>query len=130
MNLNATQTEELSQSFGELLLFPWKIGLAAVTFSLLVALLVASVGVLISLRAATVRQAQQTFSLAFLVLFIPLFLLLFLPESWRLRVMQAFSQVNVDGIVLGVTFLLLALDLGLLLAASRRFQRTGLILDD
>jgi ABC-2 type transport system permease protein len=115
---------------GELLLFPWKIGMAAVTASLLVSILAASLGVLVSLRSATVRQAQQVFSLAFIVLFIPLFLLPLLPESWRLKVMQVLSKADVESIILGVLFLLLALDLGLLAAASRRFQRTRLILED
>lgn len=128
--LVALITVNIVHGGGRLLLFPWKIGIAAVTASLLVSFLAASLGVLVSLRSATVRQAQQVFSLAFIVLFIPLFLLPLLPEEWRLKIMQTLSQVDVESIILGVLFLLLVLDLGLLVAALRRFQRTRLILED
>lgn len=115
---------------GELLLFPWKIGLAILLISLLVAALAAGLGVLISLRAATVRQAQQTFSLAFFALFIPLFLLPMLPESWRVRLVQTLSQLNGEATVLGIMAVLLILDLALFAASAARFQRTRLILDE
>ncbi|HLA98173.1 MAG TPA: hypothetical protein VJL34_06940, partial [Anaerolineales bacterium] len=115
---------------GELLLFPWKIGAAIILVSLMVATLAAGLGVLISLRAATVRQAQQTFSLAFFVLFIPLFLLPLLPEAWRLRLTQSLAQVDVESIALGVMAALLVVDLALFALASARFQRTRLILEE
>jgi ABC-2 type transport system permease protein len=128
--LVAQITISVAYGGGELLLFPWKIGLAIITISLLVASLAANMGVLISLRAATVRQAQQTFSLAFLVLFIPLFLLPMLPDAWRVRLTQAFAQADVESIVLGVVGFLLVVDLALFAAALARFKRTRLILDE
>lgn len=128
--LVALLTINIAYGHGELLLFPWKIGLAILLISLLVASLAAGLGVLISLRAATVRQAQQTFSLAFFALFIPLFLLPMLPEAWRLRLTQAMAQANVDLIVLAAMLVLLLVDLALFALASARFQRTRLILDE
>jgi len=128
--LTALITINVAYGRGELLLFPWKIGAAIILISLLVATLAAGLGVLISLRAATVRQAQQTFSLAFFVLFIPLFLLPILPEAWRLRLTQSLAQVDVESIVLGVMAALLVVDLALFALASARFQRTRLILEE
>ena len=57
---------------GELLLFSLPISIGAITFSILVSGLAASIGVLVSLRAGSVRQAQQLMSVGMLVLFIPL----------------------------------------------------------
>ena len=128
--LAALITINIAYGRGELLFFPWKIGLAIFTISLLVAALAAGLCVLVSLRAATVRQAQQTFSLAFFVLFIPLFLIPMLPQEWRLRLAQALAQADVESIVLGVIGLLFLLDLALFALASARFQRTRLILDE
>jgi len=128
--LVALVTINVAYGKGELLLFPWKIGLGIVTISLLVASLAAGLGVLISLRAATVRQAQQTFSLAFLLFFIFLFLLPMLPEEWRMRVTQALAKADVESIVLGAMVVLLVIDLGLFATAAARFQRTRLILDE
>lgn len=126
----ALVTINIAHGGGQLLLFPWKIGLGIIVVSLLVASLAAGLGVLISLRAATVRQAQQTFSLAFFVFFIPLFLLPMLPEEWRIRVAQVLANANIESIVLGVLVILLVIDLGLFAAAAARFQRTRLILDE
>ena len=62
---------------GQILFYPWQIFLGIVLISLLIAGLASGLGVLISLRASTVRQAQQTFSIAFMLLFAPLF-----PFPW------------------------------------------------
>jgi ABC-2 type transport system permease protein len=125
----ALVTINIAYGKGELLLFPWKMALGILVVSLLVAALAAGLGVLISLRAATVRQAQQTFSLAFFIFFIPLFLLPVLPEEWRIRIAQILSKADSESIVLGAIILLLVIDLALFAAAAVRFQRTRLILD-
>jgi ABC-2 type transport system permease protein len=115
---------------GRLLLFPWKIGFGVIAISLLIAGMSAGLGVLISLRAATVRQAQQTFSLAFFILFIPLFFLPMLPNEWKLKITQALVKVNMDIIVMAALGILLIFDLALFTAAAARFQRTRLILEE
>lgn len=114
---------------GELILYPPDTGLGIVTLSFLVAALAAGLGVLVSLRAATVRQAQQTFSIAFFLLFIPLFTFPLLPEQWQARFVQIAAGVNLASIVLGVAFILVIVDLVLLVAAMARFKRDRLILD-
>lgn len=124
----ALVTINIAYGAGALLFFPPLFGVAIPLLSFLVAWLAAGLGVLISLRAASVRQAQQTLSLAFLFFFIPLLLLPMLPDSLRSTVTNALSGLDMQtaGILLGIV--LLGIDLGLLVAALRRFNRASLIL--
>jgi len=98
---------------------------------LLVSLLMTSIGVLASLRAASVRAAAQWFSVMTLVLFIggPL-LLQALPASVQATITRALEGANFTlvGIVLAVA--VLALDMALLAVGIARFQRTRLILEE
>src|SRR5262245_44677865 len=91
---------------------------------------VASAGVLVSLRAATVRQAQQTLTYAMLVVFLTLtFGTNAVPINvrlWFTRILVAWSAVDV---VLAASAVVLTLDLLLVLSALSRFQRSKLILD-
>jgi ABC-2 type transport system permease protein len=106
--------------------------LAIVGFSFLVATLAAGLGVLVSLRAATVRQAQQTFSIAFFLLFIPLFILPMLPnlpEDWQARIVELAMNLNLSTIMLAAATVLFVIDLGLISMAMVRFKRDRLILD-
>jgi len=104
-------------------------GILAITF--LVSTLASGLGVLVSLRSATVRQAQQTFSFAFFLVFIPLFALPLLPEEWKMRVFSTLMQAegNITEIVLTVCGLLFLVDVLLIGASMARFQRSKLILD-
>lgn len=58
---------------GNLQFFPPIVTFGIVASSLLVSGFVSGLGVIISLRSTTVRQAQQTFSIAFFAMFIPIF---------------------------------------------------------
>lgn len=126
--LVALVTINIAHGEGELLLFPLQIGVAIVSLSFLIAWLAAGLGILVSLRAASVRQAQQTLSLAFLFLFIPLFLLPLLPDSLRDAVSRLVSGLDFQ--VLGILFIasLLTVDLVFLAAAMKFFNRARLIL--
>jgi ABC-2 type transport system permease protein len=114
---------------GNLLLFPPLIGGAIILLSFLVAWLAAGLGILVSLRAASVRQAQQTLSLAFLILFVPLLVLPLLPENLHITVSNALQGLNFQMIGISATLVLLVLDLILLAVALRRFNRATLILN-
>lgn len=127
--LVALVTINIAFGEGELLIFPLQIGAAIVTLSFLVAWLAAGLGVLVSLRAASVRQAQQTLSLAFLFLFIPLFLIPLLPESLRDTVSRAASGMDIQIVGIIVVALLLVVDLVLLATGMRLFNRARLILN-
>jgi ABC-2 type transport system permease protein len=114
---------------GRLLFYaaPIAAGIAGLTF--LVALLASGLGVLISLRAASVRQAQQMFSVAFLLMFIPLFVLPMLPAAVKARLLLAVSGLNATTAALIVFLLLAVADAVILLIADSRFRRNRLILD-
>ena len=92
--------------------------------------LIATAGVLVSLHATTVRQAQQTLSVGFAVVLIgTIFGSSMLPKDWQAwfaRILITWSQVD---LVLAAAGVLLAIDLALLAAGMARFQRARLVLD-
>ena len=123
-------TLNLSESGDGLLMYPNIVALGAVGLSLLSAWLAAGAGVLISLRAATVRQAQQTLSIAtMLLLFVPIVGLQALPPEGKERLFALIQGGDMGMLVAIAAFVLAALDTGLLVAAMGRFQRARLILD-
>ena len=116
---------------GQVLLYTPIIALANVALSLLVASLVAGLGVLISLRAATVQEAQQTLMAAtlfpvVLLQMIPLLLLNVVPDG-RAHLRELVAAANPTQILLIAMAVLTVLDLGLFAAAVVRFKRARLI---
>lgn len=91
---------------------------------------VATAGVLVSLRAATVRQAQQTLAVAFAVLLLgTVFGGSSLPAEWKAwfaRILFTWSETD---LVLAAIGVLLVIDFALLFAGMARFQRAKLVLD-
>jgi ABC-2 type transport system permease protein len=91
---------------------------------------VATAGVLVSLRSATVRHAQQTLGVALAVIVLGAgFGSSSLPAQWKIwfaRIIFTWSQTE---LVLAAAGVLLAIDLALLLAGMARFQRAKLVLD-
>ncbi len=115
---------------GELLLYPLEIGVAGGILGLLTATLSASIGVLVSLRAATVKQAAQQLVFASIALtWLPLFGLSLLPTEVQENLVELAKTGNATAIFLLTVVILIALDLGLLILAIARFQRSRLILD-
>jgi ABC-2 type transport system permease protein len=91
---------------------------------------VATAGVLVSLRAATVRGAQQTLSVAFAALFLGIvFGSGSLPAEWKAWFARTIFTWSQTDLVLAAAGMLLALDLALLLAGMAVFQRAKLVLD-
>jgi len=122
-------TVNVAFGHGELLLFSLPLSIGAISFSILVSGLAASVGVLVSLRAGSVRQAQQLMSFGMLALFIPLMLVQFLPLTLRQSLIRDADKINPIHAVLWVAVGLLILD-GILTAIGMYlFQRSKLILD-
>lgn len=110
--------------------FPPMILVGGVVLSLLGALLASGLGVLISLRAPTARQAQQTLSFAMMLLFfIPVFGLQALPENIQAQVAQVLTAGLTPGTLALIIAALLAVVGALLGAAMARFRRSKLILD-
>ena len=114
---------------GGLLFYPLPITLGALVFSVLISGLSASIGVLVSLRAGSVRQAQQMMSVGMLLLFVPFMLIQFIPKNLLLSAATILTSVQPLQIAVGVALLLLFLEVILIAIARRLFQRSKLILD-
>jgi ABC-2 type transport system permease protein len=122
-------TVNIAHGQGELLMFPGLMLIGLLVLTLLAALLAAGLGVLVSLRAATVRQAQQTMSLVGFIPMLPIFILPMLGVDAINRIMSVASTVDANLLGLGLVLLLLVVDIALLALAMVRFQRSKLILD-
>lgn len=114
---------------GGLLLFPAGIAAAAVGLSFLLSFFAAALGALISLRANSVRQAQQTMSIAVYAVLIPVLLLPMLPQSMRTALVGMARGFDSAAILLSLVGLLALADLALLGLSMARFKRARLILD-
>ena len=123
-------TVNLTARTGPLLLFEWRFAIGAPLLALLGAGLAATAGVLISLRAQTVRQAAQTLNVGVLLLiFIPVIGMQALPEAWQAQAGAWAMAMGVDGLLWVTAALLAVLDFSLLAAAFARFRRARLVLD-
>lgn len=110
--------------------YPLDFFLLLLAFTALACGLLAGVGVLISLRAATARQAYQRLSIVLLALWLPLILgMQFLPASWKEALSRLFAGASVSGILLIVSLVLLAIDAALVAAGLARFKRTRLVIE-
>jgi ABC-2 type transport system permease protein len=103
--------------------------LGALVFSILISGLSASIGVLVSLRAGSVRQAQQMMSAGMLVLFLPFMLIQFIPEEWLEAAGSLLANIQPIPAAIGVALILLLVEFILIAIAMRLFQRSKLILD-
>jgi ABC-2 type transport system permease protein len=121
----------INVSFGGdgLLFYPVPTTLAALIFSVLIAGLSASIGVLVSLRAGSVRQAQQMMSAGMLVLFLPFMLIQFIPRGWVRSIIELATNVEPMQVAVSVAILLIVAEGILIAVAIRLFQRSRLILD-
>jgi len=116
---------------GKFHFYQMNIFLADLGLSVLFSGLMATLGILISLRSATVQSAQQVLMMA---LVIPIFgiqavaflLPTFLPME---NIREFLARFNYDQILLIFLGVLLLADIGLLLAAMSRFKRSRLILN-
>ena len=123
-------TVNVTAGAGTPLLFPWRFAVGAPLLALLGSALAASAGVLVSLRAPTVRQAAQTLNVGILLLiFLPVLGLQALPESWKAQASAWVLSVGADGLLWSVAAALAVLDLALTAAALARFRRARLVLD-
>jgi ABC-2 type transport system permease protein len=115
---------------GELLLYPLIITLGGMIFALLTATLMASIGVIVSLRSATVKQAAQQLAFASLaVTWIPLFGFSLLSTALQTSLLESAKSADTTELFLISVVILAVVDVGLLLVAMARFKRSRLILD-
>ncbi len=127
----ALVTVNLTAAAGRLIFYPAGPFAATMILGLFGAALVAAGGVLFSLRAATVRQAQQALSVGMMVLiFVPFFALRALPHEIRNRLADWVRSAGLPALAVAAGLVLLALDVVLLAVVAVRFQRAKLVLDE
>ncbi len=103
---------------------------AIILFSLLIGMLSAGLGIIISLRAESVRQAQQTVSMGFMIIFFSFLLIAqFLPKSLSGVALAWAESANWSQLGFLALVVLGIIDITLLRIAKARFQRSMLILD-
>jgi ABC-2 type transport system permease protein len=123
-------TVNASNWTGTLVIYPLYTIVGFLIFGILGATLVAGIGVLVSLRAATVRQAAQSLSIGILLLvWIPIIGVTVLPESARDRFVPALLALDAGVIALAAMLVLAVLDALVIALALARFQRNRLVLD-
>ena len=116
----------LVQSSGGFLFYALPTLASICAFGVLGALLVASVGVVVSLRSSTVRQAQQTLSGVIIVLLlVPIVLVRVLPAEWR-QALASTTMSAAELAIIGMATLAL-LDALIVLFTLRTFRRARLI---
>ena len=100
MLLLSLLTVNLAARTGEVLMFPWQFAVGAPLLALLGAGLSATAGVLVSLRAPTVRQAAQTLNVGILLLiFIPVLGIQALPDAWKAQMGAWSMSIGIDGLL-------------------------------
>ena len=118
---------------GHVILFTPAVALADVFFSLIMALLIASLGVLISLRSATVQGAQQALMagtmVPIMVLGMVLLVVVQIQPEFIDRIKEIIEAIGSTELVLIIASVLIVITLVLLRAAMARFKRARLILD-
>ena len=113
-----------------ILLYPVGVVVGGAILGLLTATLSASIGVLVSLRAATVKQAAQQLVFASIALtWLPLFGLSLLPMQLQESLILSAKTGDTTRIFIFACVVLVGLDFGLLMLAISRFKRSRLILD-
>lgn len=115
----------VSLVYGHPQFYSLAIGVSVLGLALLGGVLVAAVGVLISLSASTVRQAYQRLSIALLLAFLPLFSIQYLPDTWRQRLLP--TDQNWVLVVLAVGSALVLIDWWVVALAADHFQRPRLV---
>ena len=108
----------------------WKNVILGLFFTLLLSMLSCCFGVLVSLRAATARQATQTFGIGITVaVFAVTIGIRKLPVSWQASLMHSLAPDRIAHTEAIAAFVLIALNVFLFAAARLRFQRSRLSLD-
>lgn len=115
-------------------LYPVSVFVAGLGGSALTGLLIAGIGVFVSLRAKSARAAQQTLGFSMFILLMAIgyglpALARALPEETGQAALRWLSTVDVEVVGLVVLLALAVVDAIILALGVRRFQRTRLILE-
>lgn len=124
--LIALITVNIAHWEGHLLFYSWRVLLASVGLSLILAFMVSGAGVLISLRSATVQEAQQLLMTSFMI---PPMILGFVAFAFHNQIADALSGLDFTVVILVVAAVMALMAAILTLAAMARFRRARLMLD-
>ena len=112
------------------LMYSAEIFWGAVVLSFLTASLATGVGILVSLKASTTKQAQQALSFAIMLIWlVPFFGINFLPATWKSELFNWIKGIDLSIAIVLLALIFLVLDVLFFGLAFLRFQRTKLILD-
>lgn len=121
-------TVNIAYPTGGFVFYRWDMLLFGLALAFLGCLLIALVGVLVSLRAPTARAAYQRLSIVMLVIyFVPILGLQFLPAGFTQPILAFFSGARFSTIMLVVVLVLLIANAVLFSIVRARFQRAKLI---
>jgi ABC-2 type transport system permease protein len=110
--------------------YPARLLVSGLVFGALSAGLAAGAGILVSLRAATVRQAAQMLTIGLMgLIFVGVAAASALPDGWKHRLIETVRGLGPTATVLLAGAALLLVDGVLLAVAALRFRRTRLLLD-
>jgi ABC-2 type transport system permease protein len=120
----------IAHSENGLILFSVQRFVVTIVLTVLASLLMAGIGVFISLRASTVKQAQQAFGIAIIVITMgPLLAFNALDPDTRLTIARRASSLGESRIELYAIATLTLLSVIVIAAALARFKRGKLVLD-
>jgi len=120
----------LIHNTGNILLYPIGITLTGIGLGILTATAMASIGIIVSLRSPTVKQAAQQLAFVSIALtWIPLLSLSLMPTHLQTSLLKSAKNTNLTQVILLMLVILTVIDAGLLLIAIKRFKRSHLILD-
>jgi ABC-2 type transport system permease protein len=115
--------------------YPAHIFLAGLIGSPLVAGLITGVGVFVSLKAKTVRVAQQTLSMSMLAIFfvvgfgLPALVEAVIPKAAAISLLETFTMSDLWRVIAGGLSILAVVDVTMLAVAIQQFRRTHVILE-
>lgn len=123
-------TVNIMHGQGGLLMFSPYIGLLIILITLLLSMLITTAGVLLSLRASTVRQAETGFIVGIAAVgLLPLVISFLMPDNLKEQILNQLISIGPDNVMVITAIVLLALTVLVLSVAMNRFQRHKLILD-
>lgn len=128
--LAAALTVNVAEPVGGPAFYPARLLVSGLLFGALSAGLAAGAGILISLRAATVRQAAQELTIGLMVVvFLVVVAAGALPDGWKRALTDTVRELGATTVLLLAGAALLVVDGVLLAIAVLRFRRTRLLLD-
>jgi len=118
-------------STGRFLLYPLGMAIPTLLLSLFFSLLVAIIGANSSLYAKTLLEAQNNLGMAlFIPVVLPAFFVgPFMPEAWKIIIIQVVSQLGTTNLLLIFMVLMFIVDNVSILITLRRFHRKLLIFE-